>query len=107
MNLLHALRATAAAALAALALGAGCSPGAPPAADDKGYDLKGTVVSVDAAKPAVTLDHEDVPGLMKGMRMEFPVEDAKLLDGLHEGDRVQGRFKKTDSGYLITKLEKR
>jgi protein SCO1/2 len=105
--MLYALGATALAALAALAFCTGCPPTAPPAADDKGYDIKGTVMSVDSAKQTVNLDHEDVPGVMKGMRMDFRVEDAKLLEGLHEGDRVQGRFKKTDAGYLITKLEKR
>jgi Cu/Ag efflux protein CusF len=106
--MLQPLWATALAALAALAFGTGCSPSNPPAADDKGYDLKGTVVSVDAAKQDVTLDHEDIPGLMGGMKdMQFHVEDAKLLEGLKTGDSVQGRVKKSDSGPIITKLEKR
>jgi protein SCO1/2 len=88
---------------------AGCSggPSGRPAATEKEYEVRGKVVSVDAKKPAVTLDHEDIPGVMKAMTMEFPVADAKLLEGLHDGDQVQGRLKKTESGYLITHLEKR
>jgi protein SCO1/2 len=106
--MLHSLHATVLAALVGLAFCTGCSPTNPPAADDKGYDLKGTVKSVDAAKREVIIDHEDIPGLMKAMQMPFHVEDAKLLDGLHEGDHVQGRVKKSESGDLvITKLEKR
>jgi len=105
---MRTLNPLALAALAALAFGTGCPPTNPPAADDKGYDIKGTVVSVDAAEKTVTLDHEDIPGHMAAMNnMPFHVEDAKLLDGLKKGDRVQGRLKKTDSGDLITKLEKR
>ena len=88
---------------------AGCSGGPPtgPQGADGGYDIKGKVTDLAPAKPAVTLDHEDIPGLMKAMTMEFRVEDAKLLEGLHVGDLVQGRLKKTESGLVLTRLEKR
>jgi Cu/Ag efflux protein CusF len=71
------------------------------------YDVKGKVLAVDPKKPAVTLDHEDIPGLMKAMEMEFEVDDGKILKGIKVGDQVKGRLKKTDSGYLITQLAKR
>jgi protein SCO1/2 len=73
----------------------------------KEYDIRGKVVEVNSTKPAVTLDHEDIPGLMKAMKMEFGVEDAKTLEGIKAGDQVQGRLKKDASGYVITRLEKR
>ena len=38
----------------------------------KDYEIKGKVVAVDPIKPAVTLDHEDIPGLMKAMKRAFP-----------------------------------
>ena len=74
---------------------------------EKLYEVRGKVVAVNPAKPAVTLDHEDIPGLMKAMQMEFAVEDAKLLEGVKVGDQVQGRLKKGESGYVLTQLEKR
>ena len=77
------------------------------AASEKQYDIKGTVVAVAQDKPAVTLDHEDIPGLMKGMKMEFRVDNAKLLEGLKPGDKVQGRLKVESGNYTITRLEKR
>jgi Cu/Ag efflux protein CusF len=86
---------------------AGCSGGSAPGSGSADYEIKGKVTALNPDKPAVTLDHEDIPGLMKAMTMEFRVEDAKLLEGLRVGDRVQGRVKKTESGYLITRLEKR
>jgi protein SCO1/2 len=74
---------------------------------EKEYDVRGKVVAVHPAKPAVTLDHEDIPGLMRAMKMDFAVADKKLLEGIKVGDQVQGRLKKDDSGYILTHLEKR
>jgi protein SCO1/2 len=85
----------------------GASTGSSKTGGEKLYVVRGKVVAVDPAKPAVTLDHEDIPGLMKAMKMEFAVADPKLLDGISVGDQVQGQLKKTESGYVVTRLEKR
>lgn len=74
---------------------------------DNDYPIRGKVLAVNPQKPSVTLDHEDIPGLMKGMEMEFAVDDAKMLEDIKIGDQVQGRLKKGRSGYVITRLEKR
>jgi protein SCO1/2 len=74
---------------------------------DNEYDVRGKVIALDPSKPGMTLDHEDIPGLMKAMQMEFAVADARLLEGVKVGDHLQGRLKKADSGYVITRLEKR
>jgi len=76
-------------------------------ASEKDYAIKGKVVAVDPDKTEITLDHEDIPGLMKAMTMSFKVENPKLLSGLKAGDQVQGRVKKGESDYVITQLEKR
>jgi protein SCO1/2 len=73
---------------------------------DKVYEVKGKVVAVDAKKPSVTLDHQDIPGLMKAMTMELSVEHAEVLEGIGVGDQVRGQLRKEPSGYLITRLEK-
>ena len=75
--------------------------------DSKQYDIKGTVVSLAPDKKAVTLDSEEIPGLMKAMKMEYHVEDAKLLEGFKTGDSVQGKLKVKSGDYIITRLEKR
>ena len=89
----------------------GCGGGATGKGDAGGhvYDIKGTVTAVNPnkEKPTVKIDHEDIPGLMKAMQMEFAVEDPKLLDGIKVGDQVQGRLKKGESGYVLTQLQKR
>ena len=73
------------------------------------YDIKGKVTAVNAnkEKPTVKIDHEDIPGHMAAMEMEFPVADAKLLEGIQVGDKVQGKLEKRDTGDVIIKLEKR
>jgi Cu/Ag efflux protein CusF len=73
------------------------------------YDIKGKVTAVDANqdKPTVRIDHEDIPGLMRGMEMTIKVENAKLLDGIQVGDMVQGKLEKRDTGNVIIKLEKK
>lgn len=96
-------------AVAAVSLVAGCqNPSASSTASAaKVYDVKGKVVALDAAKKVVTLDHDDIPGFMKAMTMEFSVDDAKLLDGLKAGDAVQGKITATGGSYSVTSLEKR
>lgn len=73
----------------------------------KVYDVRGNVVALDAGKKVVTLDHEDIPGLMKAMTMDFPVGDARVLDGLKAGDAVEGKITSEGGRYSVTSLEKR
>lgn len=91
---------------------AGCqkpadTPKSGTAPEEKEYDIKGTVVDVAPDKKAVTLDHEEIPGFMKAMKMKYPVSDPKVLDGIATGDKVSGRLKARGTDYTITKLEKR
>lgn len=79
-----------------------------PTAEEKEYDIRGTVVDVASDKTAVTLDHEEIPGLeMKAMKMKYPVSDPKIMEGIATGDKVSGRLKAKGTNYTITKLEKR
>lgn len=95
-------------AIAVAAL-AGCQnqPSAPSNSGAKTYDVTGKIVALDAGKKVVTLDHEDIPGLMKAMTMEFSVSDAKVLDGLQAGDAVRGKLRSDAGAYTVTSLEKR
>jgi Cu/Ag efflux protein CusF len=88
--------------VAALSSGCGKSDGD----KDKVYDIKGKVVAVDTEKKKVTLDHEDIPGLMKAMEMPFSVENPKVLEGIKAGDQVHGKLKVKGGDYVITELMK-
>jgi protein SCO1/2 len=52
------------------------------------YKLRGKVVSTDAAKGEVTLNHEAIPGLMEAMTMPYKLKDPGILSELHPGDVV-------------------
>ena len=83
---------------------AGCNQGGTP--KDKTYDIKGKVVAVDTQKKKVTLDHEDIPGLMKAMQMAFSVENEKTLEGIKAGDQIHGKLKVQGSDYVIVEMMK-
>jgi protein SCO1/2 len=85
---------------------AGCSENASKAPPDKLYPLKGKVTAVNTDKATVKIDHEDIPGLMEAMEMEFHVADPKMLSGIKAGDQVQGQVKQAESGFVLTGLEK-
>jgi protein SCO1/2 len=74
---------------------------------EKLYDIKGKVVAVDTEKKKVTLDHEEIPGLMNAMEMSFDVGSAKILEGIKPGDKVQGKLKvDSANNRVITQLLK-
>ncbi|MGD0292502.1 MAG: copper-binding protein [Terracidiphilus sp.] len=52
------------------------------------YHLRGKVVSTDAAKGEVTLNHEAIPGYMEAMTMPYKLQDASILGELHPGDVI-------------------
>ncbi|MFN2416193.1 MAG: SCO family protein, partial [Pyrinomonadaceae bacterium] len=80
---------------AALCLGA-CA--GTPGADVRRYELKGKVVSVDPAKGEATVEHEDIPGFMAAMTMDFPVRDADSLKVMEAGQSIQATLVYADDG---------
>lgn len=92
--------------LSAVCLLGGCGRDDTKKPEARLYDVKGVVVSVSPDKQSITVDHEDIPGLMKAMKMLFLVDDPKLLEGIREGDAIQGKVK-VDGDYTFVTLEKR
>jgi protein SCO1 len=52
----------------------------------KVYKLRGKVVSSDASRGEVTLDHEAIPGFMEAMTMPYKLKDPSIVSELHPGD---------------------
>ncbi len=67
---------------------------APASSDDapsptaKRYTMKGRVVSVNKASKKATIDHQEIPGYMDAMTMEFPVHDDWVWDELVPGAEI-------------------
>ena len=85
---------------ALLCLLAGCgrqakAPAAPAAADPAGHAIRGEVVAVTPARSSVLVHHEEIPGYMPPMTMEFTVAPADLAR-LKEGQRLRARMTEDD-----------
>jgi protein SCO1/2 len=88
-----------AAGLLALLGASGCSrsgggattAAADPAAQEKRYPLTGEVISVDAAKKLLVVQHDDIPGLMPAMTMEFSVS-ASDVAAAKPGERIRAEL---------------
>ena len=65
------------------------------------------VVVVNRKEGWIEINHEDIPGLMPAMQMEFLVQNASLLDNVKPGDRVDFTIVETTKGEFLTELKKR
>jgi Cu/Ag efflux protein CusF len=55
---------------------------------DGDYKGRGKVTKINDQAGSVELDHEDIPGVMPAMKMEFYVRDKVLLKNIKVGDQV-------------------
>src|SRR5450755_1844692 len=68
----------------------------------KRYELQGRVVAVDAAARTLTVAHQDVPGLMKGMTMPFTVSKGNnwVFREISPGDNIRATLVLSDHAEL-------
>ena len=81
------------------------SPAGVPTSDV--YEIDGTITEVAPDRRSVTLDHDQIPGLMPAMKMQYRVSQPELLKGLATGDRVHGRLQVKGTDYVLTSLARR
>ena len=67
----------------------------------------GVVRGIDTENAQITLEHGDIPGLMKAMTMTFDVADRKLLEGVEVGDEVNFRLRDADGKYAVIEIDPR
>ena len=98
-------KAGAVAMVVALAALAGCQ-GEVQAPARPSWTAKGKIVALDAEQTSVTIDHQNISGLMDAMTMAFAVDDAAVLEGIAEGDAVEFVLEQKARGLTVTKLAK-
>src|SRR5688500_7632876 len=72
-----------------------CSKTEPEAAanpDVKRYPLKGKVISVDKEKKRAKIEHEEIPGFMEAMTMDFPIREDWVWSELRPGAEVRAEL---------------
>jgi len=56
------------------------------------YEVRGTLKDFNAAKHEATIAHEEIPGFMSAMTMDFEAPDATAFQSLRAGDRLAFRL---------------
>jgi protein SCO1 len=74
------------------------------AANEKHYDIEGTVVSVDAAAHEITINHKEIPGYMEAMTMPYKIKQNWPLKVAKPGDVLRGQLIVTDDSAVIDNL---
>jgi protein SCO1/2 len=73
----------------------------------KRYDLKGKVISVDREKRRAKIDHEEIPGYMPAMEMDFPIREDWVWDDLIPGSEIRAQLvvdNTADEPYWLEKI---
>lgn len=92
------------AVLSLLVLFSACKPGersgrpaAEAASGEKRFPLTGTIVNADSARLALLVDHDEIPGYMPAMTMEFTVSLGDILNA-REGRRIRAELVESEDG---------
>jgi len=73
-------------------------------AEAKRFPFKGKVVSVDKAKKKATIAHDEIPGYMDAMTMEFPIKEAWVMDELAPGSEVRAELVVDKGEFYLEKI---
>ncbi len=71
------------------------------------YHGVGVVKAINLKNPAIEIDHQDIDGLMPAMQMEFPVTDAKLLNGIAVNDQIDFTIEAAKGEMKVTDIKKK
>ena len=70
------------------------------------YKSIGVVKQADADAGKITVEHEEIPGFAAAAEMTESVADAKMLESVKTGDKIEFEFQRSGPKILITKLSK-
>jgi protein SCO1/2 len=70
------------------------------------FDAVGVVKGVEPSLRQLLVDHEEIPGLMPAMTMNFDVADPALLAGLEPGQRIHFRLSFDGRVYRVVAVQK-
>ena len=77
---------------------------APAAPEIKRYALRGVVVALDADKSALRVKHEEIPGFMRAMTMQFKV-DTPTLAAAKVGATLTGQMSRQGKDWVLEEVK--
>jgi protein SCO1/2 len=69
---------------------------------EKLYTVRGVILSRNESANTVFMDHEEIPGFMEAMKMDYAVRGAEVKALPADKTRVEARLHVTDRAYWIT-----
>jgi protein SCO1/2 len=73
-------------------------------AEAKRYPIKGEVIAVDKAKKKATIKHEEIPGYMDAMTMDFSIREDWVWEDLNPGANVFAELVVDADDYWLEKI---
>jgi protein SCO1 len=69
------------------------------------YTVRGIVLSRNAADNSLRLDHEEIPGFMAAMTMDYSVRGADVKTLPADRKRIEAKLHVTDRAYWMTDVK--
>jgi protein SCO1/2 len=87
---------------------AACSEPAKPVSEpgEKLYPVRGVILSRNGGANTVFMDHEEIPGFMAAMKMDYAVRGAEVRELPPDKSRVAARLHVTERAYWLTDVKK-
>jgi protein SCO1/2 len=89
---------------------AGCGGGEPAKpvseAGEKLYTVRGVILSRNETANTLHMDHEEIPGFMTAMKMDYSVRGADVATLPPDNSRVEARLHVTERAYWITDIKR-
>lgn len=73
---------------------------------EKLYTVRGVILSRDASANTVHMDHEEIPGFMTAMKMDYAVRGAEVKTLPADNTRVEAKLHVTERAYWITDVKR-
>lgn len=69
------------------------------------YTVRGIVLSRNDADNSLNLDHEEIPGFMTAMKMDYSVRGADVKTLPADRKRIEAKLHVTDRAYWLTDVK--
>jgi Cu/Ag efflux protein CusF len=70
----------------------------------KRHALRGIIVAIDTNKSALRIKHEEIPGVMRAMTMQFRVDEA-ALQSAQVGAAITGLMSRQSDHWLLEEVK--
>ena len=83
------------------------TPKSPQAAEVRTFSGTGVIRSINLKEGWFEIDHEEIPGFMAAMQMQWSVKDRSMLKSVSVGDRVDFTVEDNNGSEVITELKRK